>query len=256
MRTTLHVLEHHLMVYRRTWRGGLVTTLLSPVLFLLAMGVGLGTFVNASDTAAFGGVSYLVFLAPGLLATQAMQTGANESMYPVMAGLAWERTYQAMVSTPLRSRDVVVGQLLWLTVRLTLVSAAFIAVSVVFGATDLLRGLAMLPVAVATGLAFGVPITAYTATRQRESSFAAINRFIITPLFVFSGTFFPITQLPVALQVVAWVTPLWHGVNLARGIALGDVDLALAAVDVAVLGAYIAVGLMAGLVTFRRRLFN
>jgi lipooligosaccharide transport system permease protein len=250
----LRVLEHHLLVYRRTWRGGLFTTFLAPVLFLLAMGLGLGTFVDQNNPQALGGVSYLTFLAPGLLAAQAMQTAAGESMYPLMAGLQYLRTFHAMVSSPLGPTDVVIGQTLWFAVRLTLVAVAFVIVMILFGAADVVRGLAMVPVAVLTGLAFATPIAAWTATRRTDASFPVINRFIVTPLFIFSGTFFPIDQLPAFLQPIAYVTPLWHGVSLARSIALGSVDPALAIVNLAVLGAYITAGVAIATVTFQRRL--
>jgi lipooligosaccharide transport system permease protein len=250
----LRVLEHHLLVYRRTWRGGLFTTFLAPVLFLLAMGLGLGTFVDQNNPQALGGVSYLTFLAPGLLAAQAMQTAAGESMYPLMAGLQYLRTFHAMVSSPLGPTDVVIGQTLWFAVRLTLVAVAFVIVMILFGAADVVRGLAMVPVAVLTGLAFATPMAAWTATRRTDASFPVINRFIVTPLFIFSGTFFPIDQLPAFLQPIAYVTPLWHGVSLARSIALGSVDPALAIVNLAVLGAYITAGVAIATVTFQRRL--
>ena len=100
MTAAVHVLEHNLLVYRRTWQGSLFTTFLAPVLFLLAMGVGLGQFVDQSAADAFGGVSYLVFLAPGLLVSTAMQTAAGESMYPVMSAVNWQRTFHAAVATP------------------------------------------------------------------------------------------------------------------------------------------------------------
>jgi lipooligosaccharide transport system permease protein len=254
MSGALHVLEHHMLVYRRTWRGGVFTTFLAPVLFLLAMGLGLGTFVNQSAAATLSGVSYLVFLAPGLLASNAMQTAANESMYPIMSGLVWNKTYLLMVSAPLAIRDVVFGQALWLMARLVTTSLAFVLVMVIFGATDLARGLLMVPVAIATGLAFGLPIAAYSATQRRDSVFAALNRFVITPLFIFSGVFFPITQLPPLIQPIAFVTPLWHGVALARAIALGIDDPVLASVNVTVLAVYIGLGVFAAMITFRRRL--
>ena len=123
-----------------------------------------------------------------------------------------------------------------------------------FGATEMARGLLMLPVAVATGLAFAAPITAFAATQTTRGNFAAINRFVITPLFIFSGVFFPITQLPPLIQPLAYLTPLWHGVALARAIALDVYDPVLAGVNVTVLTVYIALGLFAAMVTFRRRL--
>ena len=107
------------------------------MLFLLAMGLGLGTFVDAEQSARrLGGVSYLVFLAPGLLAAQAMQTAVGESTYPLMAGIMWLRTFHAMVATPVRPLDVVVGQMLWFAFRLTLVATAFVIVMILFGAAD------------------------------------------------------------------------------------------------------------------------
>jgi lipooligosaccharide transport system permease protein len=250
----VRVLEHSLLVYRRTWRGSLFTTFLAPVLFLGAMGFGLGGFVDKGNPASLGGVAYLVFLAPGMLAAQAMQTAAGESMYPVMSAIVWQKTYTAMVSTPISIRQIVIGHVLWLTLRLTLVASVFVVAMVLFGATDVLRGLALIPVAVLTGLAFATPITAFTATRRTDSSFPAINRFIVTPLFIFSGTFFPISQLPALVQPVAYLTPLWHGVALARAISLGNVDLGLAAVNLAVLVGFTVVGIALAFVTFRRRL--
>jgi lipooligosaccharide transport system permease protein len=248
------VLEHHLFVYRRTWRGGLFTTFLAPVLFLLAMGLGLGTFVDAADTAALGGVSYLAFLAPGLLAAQAMQTAVGESTYPIMAGIVWLRTFHAMVATPLRALDVVLGQTLWFAVRLSLVAVAFVVVMILFGAVDPVRGLALLPVAILTGLAFATPISAWAATRRTDSSFPVINRFIVVPLFIFSGTFFPLDQLPAFLHPIAWATPLWNGVALARSIALASVSLPMVAFHILVLMAWIVAGVLWGVRTYQRRL--
>lgn len=254
IRPAIRVLEHQLLAYRRTWRGGLFTTFLAPVLFLLAMGVGLGTFIDQSASGGMDGVSYLVFLAPGLLASQAMQTAAGESMYPIMSAITWNRTFQSMTATPITPRQVVVGTALWLVVRLTIVSTAFVIVMIIFQATDVLRGLAMLPVAILTGLAFALPIMAWSVTRRTDASFPVINRFIVTPLFIFSGVFFPVTQLPTLLQPVAYLTPLWNGVALARGLALGHLDVPLAAWNLGVLVVYCVVGMAAASVTFPRRL--
>jgi lipooligosaccharide transport system permease protein len=250
----VHVLEHQLFAFRRTWRGGVFSTFLAPVLFLAAMGLGLGTFVDEADSAALGGVAYLAFLAPGLLASQAMQVAAGESMYPIMSGLTWNRTFQSMTSAPLAVADVVLGLGYWFVIRLTLVCAVFVAVSVVFGAVALGPGIVMIPVAVLTGLAFALPISAFTATQRTDQTFPVINRFVIIPLFIFSGTFFPIDQLPAFLQPIAFLTPLWNGVALARGIALGGLDPLVALWNLVVLVTYCGVGLAAAMVTFRRRL--
>jgi lipooligosaccharide transport system permease protein len=251
---SVHVLEHQLFGFRRTWRGGLFTTFLAPVLFLAAMGLGLGTFVDQSGTDALGGVAYLVFLAPGLLASQAMQVAAGESMYPIMSGLTWNRTFQSMTAAPLSVPDVVTGLTMWLVFRLALASVVFVAVSIAFGAMSLGPGIVMIPVAILTGLAFALPISAFTATQRTDQAFPVINRFVVIPLFIFSGTFFPIDQLPALLQPIAWVTPLWNGVSLARGIALGGLDPLVAIWNLLVLVAYCGAGLWAASITFRRRL--
>ena len=145
---------------------------------------------------------YLVFLAPGLLAGQAMNTGTFESTYPVMAGIRWLKTYVAMILAPLSPWHVAFGQLTWVGLRLVFGSIVFLAVMVAFGATDVAHAIAMLPVAVLTGLAFAAPIQAFSATRKNDNAFAALFRFVITPMFIFSGTFFPISQLP---DLIEWI---------------------------------------------------
>src|SRR5215813_9803724 len=109
--------------YRRTWRGSIYTGVLNPVLYLGAMGLGLGTLVNAHGTTHLGGVSYLVYLAPGLMASEAMQTAMGESTYPVFGSVKWLKTYQAAIASPLRPADLFHGHLLWTTLRLTMNSA-------------------------------------------------------------------------------------------------------------------------------------
>jgi lipooligosaccharide transport system permease protein len=253
-RPVLRVVEHHLMVYRRTWRGTVFSTLLNPVLFLAAIGVGLGAFVDDANPAGIEGVTYIMFLAPGLLAAQAMNTATFESTYPVMAGIRWLKTYVAMILSPLGSHHVAAGQLIWVGLRVGFGAIVFLFVMVLFGATDVVHAIAMLPVAVLVGLAFAAPIQAFAAAQKNDSPFASLFRFVILPMFIFSGTFFPVSQLPDVLQLVAYLTPLWHGVALARAIALDVVDPALAVINVTVLVAFTVVGLAASFVTFRRKL--
>lgn len=251
---SLRVYEHHALVYRRTWRGSLFTGFISPVLFLAAMGLGLGTLVNANNPGALGGLDYLDFLAPGLLAATAMQAATFESTYPVLIGIQWYKTYDAMVSTPISARAIVVGQLAWVATRLALVSTVFLIVIVAFGASTVGGAILSLPFAVLTGLAFAAPITAFAATQRNDNNFSVIFRFLVTPLFLFSGTFFPISQLPDFLEPLAWLQPLFHGVSLTRGAALGALDPALALVHLAVLLAFIGAGGAAAAILFRRRL--
>jgi len=250
-----HVFEFRLLVYRRVWRASVFSTFLSPILFLAAMGVGLGSFVDkGSAITSLGGVSYAAFLAPGLLAAQGMQTATSESTWPVMGGFTWDRTFHAMHATPVSIAGIVVGHLAWLAARLTFVAAAFFLVMVAFGLVASPQGVLGIGASVLTGLAFAAPITAFSAGQKNQSAFSAIERFLITPLFLFSGTFFPIDQLPAIIRPIAWLTPTFHGVALARGFSLGTIDPVGALVHVSVLGLYIGLGVAWSLIAFRRAL--
>ena len=248
------VFEYRLLDYRRTYRSSIFNSFVGPALFLAAMGVGLGTYVN--DSAALGGVSYLAFLAPGLLAATAMQTASFESTFPIMGGLVWNRVYHAMYATPIRPKDIALGNLAWIAFRVLLVSTVFVLVTALFGAAASPLIVLAIPAAVLTGMAFAGPIAAFSATQRNVEKFNAVFRFGITPLFLFSGTFFPIESLPTFLQVVAWFTPLYHGVALCRGLALGtaaDEPLLMLA-HTAILVAFAAVGAWATVRTFERKL--
>ncbi|MEN3356559.1 MAG: lipooligosaccharide transport system permease protein, partial [Mycobacteriales bacterium] len=211
--------------YKRTWRAGVVTTVVSPVLFLAAMGVGLGSLVNSARSGGVGGTGYLAFLAPGLMAATAMQTGVGESTYPVMGSIKWLRTYHAMLATPLTSQDVLIGHLLWIACRVLTGSVSYVVVMTLFGAPRSVLVLFAVPAAVLTGMAFAAPVVAFAAAQQNEAGFAALFRFGVTPLFLFSGTFFPVRQLPAGLEQFAYLTPLWHGVDLCRTLSLGTATL-------------------------------
>ena len=246
-------LEHNLLVYRRVWRGTAFSTVLSPILFLTAMGIGLGSFVP--ELTVYGGVSYLVFLAPGLLAGQAMQTATIESSWPLLAGFKWLKTFEATIATPQQPRDIVLGHLYWLAVRVAIVTGVFLLVMLAFGAVASPLALLAWPAAILTGLAFGMVMAAFTPTQKNESAFPIIFRFVITPLFLFSGTFFPIEQLPDAIEPIAWLTPLFHGVELTRSLALAhDLDPVRLAIHAGVLLAVTAAGSLVAMRTFRRRL--
>lgn len=250
----LRVLGRNLVVYRRIWRGSLFLTFLQPVLFLAAMGIGLGGFVDRAGPGMLAGVPYAAFLAPGLLAAQAMQTAAFEASWPLMARITWRRNYEAMLATPLRVRDLLAGELLWFSFRLALVGASFLAVMVAFGTVRSALAVVALPAAILTGLAFAAPITAFTAMQRTGEGFNALFRFGITPLFLFSGTFFPIDRLPELIRPVAYVTPLYHGVALTRDLTLGTLDPAADALHAVVLLAFAAGGAAIAWFALRRRL--
>jgi lipooligosaccharide transport system permease protein len=257
---SIRVFEHELLKYRRAFRGTLVSSFLNPVLYLAAMGVGLGGYVAAgkggaaASAALLGGVSYLAFLAPGLLASTAMQTAAGESTFPIMGGILWDRTFLGMLATPIGVVDILVGKLLYICLRLTLVTCIFFGVMIVFGAATGPQAFFAIPAAILTGLAFAAPIIGFSASQKDPSGFNSLFRFGVIPLFLFSGTFFPVSQLPGFLQPVAFVTPLWHGVDLCRTLALGTATPIGVLVHVAYLVGVAALGLVVASIALRRRL--
>src|ERR671915_232128 len=201
--------EYWLHSAKHAWRPTLISSVLSPVFYLAALGVGLGALVDRGDPSGLGGVSYLTFVAPGLLAATAMQIAAGEAGQPVRGAFQFTKAYQAMLA---------------------------------------------LPAAILTGMAFATPIAAFAITQDRDLAFAALSRFVIVPMFLFSGTFFPIEELPAALEPIAYVTPLWHGVDLARELSLGTAGAGAALLHAGYLGLWLVAGLAVAGVTFRRRL--
>jgi lipooligosaccharide transport system permease protein len=256
-RAALLVVEERWIWYRRNWRATAISSLLQPLLFLVAFGVGFGRLIDASDRAAqvTGGVPYLVYLAPALLVIGAMQTAAFESTYPILSAFAWQRTYWSVTATPVTTGQLAGGQLTWIALRLTLSGAAYLLVVVLFGAMHGLGVLASLLFAVLSGMAFSAPLVAFSAVQENEgTAFTAVFRFVVVPMTLFSGTFFPISLLPGVIQPLAWISPLWHGTELARGAALGTVVLWPAVGHVAYLAALLLVGVLLSRWRFRVRL--
>ena len=185
-----------------------------------------------------------------------MQTAATESSWPVMGAIKWTRTYYAMTATPLTERDVLVGHQLFVITRVLTGSAAYLLVVAAFGAVHSWLGLLAIPVAVLIGTAFSMPMAAYRATRENERGFPPIFRFVIVPMFLFSGTFFPVSQMPLVLELVAYVTPIWHGVELCRGLCSARSSCSPALGHVAYLLTWTFVGLALARRAYGRRLFN
>jgi lipooligosaccharide transport system permease protein len=249
----LRVVEREMHVFARLWRSAVFSTFLSPVLFLAAMGLGLGGLVN-ENTGKVAGLTYLDFVAPGLLVASAMQIAANESMWPVLGAVKWVKNFHATVATSITAGELVVGYVLWIALRAVLGSVAFLLVAALLGAVPSAWGVLAIPAAALCAAAFCAPLTAYSVGLDSDVAFPVIMRIGVLPLFLFSGTFLPISQLPDWLRPFAAVSPLWHGVELARGATTGTLHFWADVVHILVLVACLGAGLLWGRRAFARRL--
>jgi lipooligosaccharide transport system permease protein len=255
LRRVLAVVRWHAEAYRHVWRGTVTVSFLNPVFFLLSIGVLLGRLVDSRHPQ-LGGLDYLQFVAPALLATTAMQTAASMSTYPVLAGLKWLRTYQAVVATPVRVSELVAGVLTWTGARILFSTAVFAAIAAAGGAfRSPLAALAPLA-ALLCGLAFAAAIAAFSASLEDAQWLAPLFRFGLVPLFLFSGTFFPLSRLPEWIRPVAWATPLWHGVSLCRDVATGRAELLPTAGHVVYLALLATIGAALAVRACERRLLR
>ncbi|TDV38702.1 ABC transporter permease [Actinophytocola oryzae] len=253
VRAALMVVDGTWTWYRRNWRATVVSGVVQPVLFLLALGFGLGSQVTPG--AETGGLAYVVYLAPALLVATAVQIAAFESTYPVLSAFRWQQTYLGIAASPITPGQIFGGHLLWVAARLTVSGAGYLAAAAALCTLTSPSVLLSLPVAVLSGLALAAPVAAYSATLYSEGQqISALFRFVVVPMTLFAGTFFPVTQLPGWAQPLAWATPLWHGTELSRGAALGHLSLSATLGHLAFLLAMLAVGTWLGVRTFTRRL--
>jgi len=252
------VWESNWTLYKRIWFSNAVGSLLQPFLYLLGMGIGVGSLIDRGDQAErlLDGTSYLAFLAPALIATTAMMTCATEAMWPLMDGFKWGQVFYAITSTPVRPSEVMSGTALWLATRVLLSAGAVTLVLLLFDDTRSWGLVYALGFAVLTGLAYAVPLAAWTSTRQSDASFPAVLRFGLIPMFLFAGAFYPVDQLPAWLRPVAYITPLYHGVELCRDAVLERLELGPTLLHVGVLVGFVAAAWAIASRTFTRRLYG
>ncbi|GAB3754596.1 ABC transporter permease [Zhihengliuella somnathii] len=250
--------EHQLRTMRSYLSVIVAYSVGHPLLYLVAMGVGLASLVDANGGGDFGGVDYLVFLVPALLASGTFVAASNEFTWPIMDGFKWRRVYHGPLVSPLEPWQIAAGHTLAVALRLFAQSLVYFLIVAAFGAVP--SGFGFLAVATSTlaGLAIGTPLMAYAATiREEKAQFVMIQRFGVMPLMLFSGTFFPLTSLPFFLQWIGWISPLWHASEIGRVFTYGyDEPLWLSIVHVVYLAGLAAGGLLVAFRTYYNRLVD
>ncbi|WP_158880910.1 ABC transporter permease [Amycolatopsis anabasis] len=245
--------EGHWTWYRRYWTSNLYSSGLQPLFFLAAMGLGFGSQVRPG--AATGGFSYLHYVAPALLISGALMNAIGESTYPILSGFKWQKDFLAVTATPVTPGQLLGGQLIWVALRLLLAGTVYSLIALAFGAWLNAGVILVVLVGVGTGVACAAPVMAFAANTFDEGArFASLFRFVVMPMTLFAGTFFPIEQIPMALRWLAWISPLWHGNELARGVTLGGLGPWSALGHAAFVGAVFAVGFLLARKYFYRRL--
>lgn len=251
----VHFWEHQLWRFRKSFRATIVSGVMGPLMYLLGIGIGIGSQVDV-ESAGLPTGTYLEFVGPGLMAAAAMQLGASESLWQTSGSLRWRGNYVSVVATPLSIGQLFFGHVVWIGFRAFVGATFYLIVLALFGIPTQWEAVLAPLVGGLTAMAFAGPLSAYTGwTTSRggaDQSFPMILRLGIIPMYLFSGAFYPIDQLPAALEVLARVLPVWHGVELVRALVVGtELSLASSLGHLAVLAAYILVGTVLGARTFR-----
>ena len=216
---TRRVVERNVLAYRRRWylfASGFV----EPFLYLLSIGIGVGKLVGTLD-----GVPYREFVAPGMMAAATMNGSIFDTTFNFFHKLRYEHTYDAMLATPLVPTDVIIGEVTWALLRGAAYAAAFLSAMLAFGLVHSWWAMLAVPAAVLIGYAFAGAGVAVTSHVRSWYDFDFINLALV-PMFLFSGTFFPLSRYPAWFAIVVQATPLYQGVALERALVIGDPGLA------------------------------
>ncbi|MCF8525873.1 MAG: ABC transporter permease [Candidatus Nanopelagicales bacterium] len=234
------------------WRNAIITFGIgNPVLYLIAVGLGVGSLVEESMPGGIDGIPYLAFIAPALIITAAMQAGQDEVVFPTLAGFIWTKTFYAMRATSLTGAQIAEGVLFAAFGRIVLTSVVYGLVLLLFGAVSISGALGVTALAILTGTCWAATMQAIAASVHDDGGFLSLaGRVIIMPMFLFSGTFYPLSALPLAVQWIGWISPLWHATELGRWLSYGA-PTPLWQVCVSV--AYLMVLGVGGVVLARRR---
>ena len=246
---------YHATYYAQTWRGSVVSTVLFPIFYLAALGVGVGHLVSA-HTGLVQGQTYLHFIAPSLLATTTMQLGESESLWPVLAAVKWIRSYHAAAATPLEPHDILMGKLSWVVTRAFATGVVYTIIIGSFGALQSWWSLTLPFIGALVALAFSAPLVAFAARSQTDGPFAMIYRFAFVPMLLFSATFYPVSAYPGSLRPLVQLLPLYHGVALSRAAAFGEGSRGAMALHLGFLVVMAVAGVAWGRRTMHRRLVD
>ncbi len=240
-----YVAEHRFRNMRAYTQTIVATSVGNPLLYLYALGVGLATLVDPG--LGDGEVSYLAFVAPALLASAAVTVATEEFTYPVMLGFKWNPVFFGMNAAPIAPKQIVDGIVISVAVRMVATTIIYYLFMLAFGAVPSSLGVLTILTATLTGLGVGTLIMAYACSiREDKGQFAMLMRFIVLPITLFSGTFFPLDALPIYLHWIGWISPLWHGAELSRVFAYGmDEPIWLTVAHVAYLSILFACGWLA-----------
>lgn len=252
----VRVFEHQFMVYRRVWESNVLGSIIRPLLYVLGMGLGVGSLVDDGPQAGqlLDTLTYFQFFAPAIIATTAMQVLTNDSLWPIRGGFVWHGTFHSQTAAPIAPSQVVSGLLLWHLAKGLLSSGGVAIVLVFFAETRTWNLLLAVLFGTLAGVAYSAPLVAWSASRKNDLAYPNVMRFVIVPMFLFSGAFYPLSELPGWIQFVARLTPIWHGVELCRGATFGLLTAADAAGHVVYLIAWIIVGWLLSRRVFTRKL--
>lgn len=246
----IRVWQRNRDTFLRLWRTETWPPFIEPAMYLLAMGFGLGVYVTQIQ-----GLSFLQFIAPAFVATAAMFIASFECTFGSFVRMEYQKTFDAIIATPLSIEEVIAGEILWGATRAVFAAVGVLVIIALFGLIQSPWALVALPVALLEGLMFAALAMIFTAISPAIDAFNYYITLGLTPMFLFSGVFFPLSQLPEPIRIIAWFSPLTHAVDLQRALALGDLswNLVWDAVWMAVV-AFVAANV--ALALMRRRLIK
>ncbi|KPK46124.1 MAG: ABC transporter permease [Nitrospira bacterium SM23_35] len=220
IKRAFRVWQRNFTVYTKLYKSGLALNFVEPVLYLAALGLGLGGFVREIN-----GVPYIQFIAPGIIASSSMFAAIYECTYGTYVRMKYQKTFDAILATPVNLDDLVLGELLWGATKSLLYGSIIILVIALFGLVDSPLIILVVPVLLISGLIFSEISVIFTAVIPGIDSYNYFYTLFMTPMFLFSGIFFPLDNLPSVISQIAFFTPLYHLVNICRGLASGEFAL-------------------------------